>query len=337
MSIFQHFSGTLGSMFQLMLVSGVMYTYIIGAIFPYTELPLFCGVLNIIFVILFFKAPESPMYLMQKGRRDEAEDALICLRGKKYNVHKELELMEEEINSKKAEKVPFFQELSKRSSVLSLLVCLMLMFFQQLSGINVVIFFMESIFHDAGSTLDPDICTIIAGVAQALATLGSTVLIDYTGRRILLQISSAVMALCLAVLGYYFHEKTQGSDVTQFGSIPVIAVVVFIIMYGVGFGPIPWLMSGEILPPEVKGTGLGIASCFKWFLAFAVTKAFQPINDALGPATSYWIFASICVTAFFFSTFVIIETKGKSLIEIQEEMFGKKGKRKKTKKSNGVV
>nr|XP_014280064.1 facilitated trehalose transporter Tret1-like [Halyomorpha halys] len=328
--------GRLGSLFQSMTVTGVLYAYVIAVMVPYTELPLFCGALNIIFLILFFKAPESPMYLMQKGRRCEAEDALIFLRGKRYNVHKELEAMEKDINSKKAEKKPFFKELSKRSSILALLVSLTLMFLQQMTGINAVVFFMESVFEEADSALDPALSTIVAGVAQVLATLWSTALIDYTGRKILLQVSSSVMALCLAVLGYYFYEKENAGQ-TQFGSIPVVAVVLFIVTYSIGFGPIPWLISGEIMPPEVKGVGLGVVASFKWLCAFAVTKAFLPINDALGPATSYWIFTCLCVAAFFFSTFVLIETKGKSLYQIQEEMFGDKDKRNKMKISNAIV
>ncbi|CAH1404637.1 unnamed protein product [Nezara viridula] len=328
--------GSLGAMFQLMSSNGGLYVYIIAAIFPYTELPLLCGLLNIMFLIFFFKAPESPIYLIQKGRRSEATDALIYLRGKQHNIHKDLEEMEEEINSNIAEKGTFLKELSKRSNVLSLLVCLTLVFFQQLSGINAVFFFLEGVFQDAG-TFEPAIPTIIAGVAQTIANFLSTVLIDFTGRRILLQISSTMMAVCMAILGYYFHEKTKGSDVTEFGAVPLIAVVAFIFMYSVGFGPISFLMSGEILPPEIKVTGLGIVSSFQWICAFAVTKAFQPINDALGPATSYWIFAAICVLGFFFSTFIIIETKGKSFLEIQEEMFGQKYERIKIIKSNGII
>lgn len=323
-------TGRLGSSFQLMTVIGVSYSYVVGALVPYTLLPLFCAVINIIFVVLFFKAPESPRYLLQKGRRKQAEDALLTLRGQKHNVFRELQCLEKELNSRSDEKVSLLQELSKKSNLLCLSTCLWLMVFQQLSGINVVVFYTESIFKDAGSTIDPAVSTIFAGLAQVVATLGSAVFIDRSGRRVLLQMSSAVMALCLGVLGYYFHLKSSGADVAELGSIPIVAVVVYILMYGAGFGPIPWLMSGEIMPPEIKGFGLGIAASFKWFLAFVVTKSFHPINDAVGPAITYWIFAFICVLAFFFVTFLLIETKGKSLSQVQEELCGKKKTKQKT-------
>ncbi|XP_014280108.1 facilitated trehalose transporter Tret1 isoform X3 [Halyomorpha halys] len=326
--------GALGSAFQLMLGSGLVYAYALGAVVHYTMLPLLCGVINILFLTVFFRAPESPMWLLKKDQRKRAEESLQRLRGEKYNIYRELHAMEKEIANQNTQKVPFLKAINKRSSILAMVICLGMMFFQQMSGINIVIFFAGNIFKDAGSSMDSAVAAILVGLAGVIATLVAASLIDRLGRKILLQISATAMALCLVVLGYYFHLKTSGSDVSSIGTVPLVSVIVYILMFGIAFGPIPWMISGEVLPPEIKATGTSIAVATNWFIAFTVTKSFQPLLDAVGPAVTYWIFACLNVLSFFFVTFVVIETKGKSLAQVQEELSGK---RTKVGKTNGVV
>lgn len=122
---------------------------------------------------------------------------------------------------------------------MALTISLSLMLFQQFSGINAVIFYAQSIFDAAGSTLDPAICTIIVGVVQVVMTVASALLIEKAGRRILLLQSSVVMGLCLVMLGVYFHLKETGSDVTNISILPLASVVLFIVSFSLGFGPIP--------------------------------------------------------------------------------------------------
>lgn len=105
------------------------------------------------------------------------------------------------------------------------------MFFQQFSGINAVIFFSVQIFKAAGSNLDPNVCAIIVGVVQVLMTFASAALVERAGRKVLLLLSSTVMALCLAVLGVYFYLKDNHHDVSNIGIIPLLSLVMFIICF----------------------------------------------------------------------------------------------------------
>lgn len=111
------------------------------------------------------------------------------------------------------------------------IICVMLMFFQQFSGINAVIFYSQKIFKSAGSTLDPSICTIIIGVVQVFMTFASAALVERAGRKILLLMSSSVMCLCLVILGVYFYLKESGRDVSNIGIIPLISLVLFIVFF----------------------------------------------------------------------------------------------------------
>lgn len=118
----------------------------------------------------------------------------------------------------------------------ALIISLMLMFFQQFSGINAVIFYMLPIFESAGSTLDPSIASIIVGVVQVLMTFASAVLIDKAGRKILLLQSSVVMGICVIVLGIYYNVKAAGHDVSNIGWLPLLSVVLFIVCFSLGYG-----------------------------------------------------------------------------------------------------
>lgn len=115
-------------------------------------------------------------------------------------------------------------------------ICIMLMFFQQFSGINAVIFYAVSIFKSAGSTLAPELCSIIIGIVQVLMTFASAALVERAGRKILLLISSAVMCVCLGVLGVYFYLKDSGHDVSNIGIVPLLSLVLFIVCFSVGYG-----------------------------------------------------------------------------------------------------
>lgn len=121
------------------------------------------------------------------------------------------------------------------------LICASLMFFQQFSGINAVIFFATQIFESAGSNIAPSVCSIIIGIVQVLMTFAAAALVEKAGRKILLLLSSTVMCLCLATLGVYFYLKDNlKHDVSNIGIIPLLSLVLFVVCFSLGYGPIPW-------------------------------------------------------------------------------------------------
>lgn len=197
------------------------------------------------------------------------------------------------------------------------IISIMLMFFQQFSGINAVIFFTVDIFKMAGSSLDPNYCSIIVGVVQVLMTFASAALVERAGRKILLIQSSAVMCLCLTVLGIYFNVKDAGKDVSSYGLIPLVSLVLFIISFSLGYGPIPWMMMGELLAPEVKGVASSIVVLFNWTAVFIVTKTFPILMESVGKDFTFWIFGVVMAVGTFYGFKALFETKGKSNAQIQ--------------------
>ena len=158
---------------------------------------------------------------------------------------------------------------------------------------------------------------------QVLATYSSTLLVDKAGRRILLLLSSTVVAVCLTTLVLCFHLQSYGHDVISIGWLPLAIVATFIIVFSMEFGPIPWMMLGELFPSNVVGIASAVSAAFNWILAFAVTKSFQNLLDVLGSPVTFWLFAVMCIAGTIFTAVLVPETKGKALEEIQLQLSGK--------------
>uniref|UniRef100_A0A8D8S3C8 Facilitated trehalose transporter Tret1 n=1 Tax=Cacopsylla melanoneura TaxID=428564 RepID=A0A8D8S3C8_9HEMI len=316
--------GTLGSFFQMFLVIGILILYILGMT-SYAIIAIGSLICPVLLFALLLLVPETPIHLMKSGDYKKAESSLRFYRGDRYNVAMELDAIQKEIDAASRRKASFSDLFTSRANKRALVISLGLMVFQQFSGINAVIFYSKGIFEGAGSTLDPTLCAIIVGVVQVLATGTSVVLVDKLGRRILLLISDFVMTISLGILGLYFYLKENlGQDVTDISTLPLLSVVAFIVMFSLGFGPIPWMMVGELFSPDVKGSATGIAVGLNWSSAFIVTLSFSFLIKAFGSAVTFWIFAGICLIGTMFTFAIVPETKGKSLPQIQRELAGNK-------------
>lgn len=315
--------GTLGTFFQLLLTVGILITYIGGAYLTSKELAILCLVIPLIFAVLFFFQPETPVYYVKKNKKNDAIASLKRLRGSDYNCTEELEEIEKTLQSDGASKVSYVQVLKTRAAVMSLIICFCLMFFQQMSGVNAIIFYTSSIFAEAKSSLDASTATIIVGVFQVVATFLSSVIIDKFGRKILLLCSVLFMMLSGLVLAIFFTLKNGGTDVSGISFLPILCVIVFISAFSLGFGPIPWMIAAELLPPEIKTVASSAAATFNWLLAFIITRFYHSVAEAVGQDTTFYIFSAICLLGTLFVFFVVPETKGKSILEVQDMLNGK--------------
>lgn len=309
--------GALGSFFQVMLTVGILFTYIVGAVASYTWLGILSGIVPVALFITFSRVQETPTYLMKKHRVEEARKSLQYYRGSSYNFWREFQELDRDISESTQEKASIRDLVSSRGTRKAMVISLGLMTFQQLSGVNAVIFYSVEIFRAAGSILNPKVSAIIVGIVQVVVTYAASAMVDRAGRRILLLLSASIMGLCLAILGLYFALKNRGDDVPNIGWLPLICVAVFIVMFSLGFGPLPWMMMGELFASNVKGAASSIAVCANWTLVFIVTFSFGKLIDWMGEHWTFWLFAIICCIATVFIYFVVPETKGKTLTEIQ--------------------
>lgn len=160
-------------------------------------------------------------------------------------------------------------------------------------------------------------------VFQVAATFASTLLIDRAGRKILLTLSAFIMFLCLAALGTYFHFQST-TNVSAYTTLLILSMALYIIVFSVGFGPIPWMMIGELFPNKMKGLAGSVSAAFNWMLAFTVTKLFQNMVDAIGTGLTFGFFSVICALGTVFVVVMVPETKGKDIDEVQKMLLGEK-------------
>ncbi|XP_072762131.1 trehalose transporter 1-like protein [Anoplolepis gracilipes] len=316
--------GALGAFFPLLFSSGILFSYVAGAYCSYLIFNIACCAVLVPFVLGAPFMPESPMWLMQRGREDEAVKVLTILRGSRYDIVGEITVLQDDVNRIAKATGGIKDLVGTKAGRRAAVTCVGLMFFQQLCGVDAVLFYTVNIFQAADSTIDPFLATIVIGLTEVVMTIFVATVIDRFGRKPLLVISGAFMTICLAILGYYFKFKDEGSDVSAFGWVPLTSLAFFNIVFSIGYGSVPFTVISEIFSPETKGVASSISIMTHWSLVFAVTKLFPLMEYQIGQAATFWTFSCFTATSVAFVYFVVPETKGKTLQEIQKKLERKK-------------
>ncbi|XP_075376163.1 solute carrier family 2, facilitated glucose transporter member 8 isoform X1 [Mycteria americana] len=331
--------GMLGSCVQLMVVTGILGAYIAGITLKWRWLAVFCSFPSCIMLLFMSFMPETPRFLLNRNKRSEAIASLRFLRG----PHADHEWECGQIEASVQEEGLNLSEFKNPSIYRPLLIGVALMFFQQATGINAVMFYAETIFEDANFT-DSRMASVVVGSIQVCFTAVAALIIDKTGRKVLLYISGKicywilfriVMALSTALFGLYFkmvlpnRNNSSNPDVwftlnsaspgaeSSISWLAVVSLGLFVAGFALGWGPIPWLVISEIFPLKARGISSGACVLTNWVMAFLVTKEF---NDFIGFLTSYgtfWLFSAFCCLNVTFTAFYVPETKGQTLEQIE--------------------
>ncbi|XP_072753346.1 facilitated trehalose transporter Tret1-2 homolog [Anoplolepis gracilipes] len=316
--------GTTGVFFQLLLVLGILYAYCTGFTRNVVAISSLCCIAPIVFGITMFFMPESPLFYLTKNKEEQARKSMRFFRGEDFDIEPEMMVFKEQVERSKRQRLSF-AAFTSTPVMKTLAVAYGLMFAQQFSGINAMIFYGLTILESTGVGMDALVELVIFGIVQVIACVAAALLIDQVnlnrlGRKLLMVISEAVMCICLAALAGFFIVKDYYPDrVDQMDWLPLTSVCVYILAFCFGAGPIPWAYMGEIFPTRLKGAASSSAAFFNWMLAFIVTISFPSAVDSLGSAAVLFFFALICLLSVFFVIFCMVETKGKTFTEIQQE------------------
>jgi MFS family permease len=192
--------------------------------------------------------------------------------------------------------------------------------FQQVTGINTVIYFAPTIVQSAGlaSASAAILATVGIGAVNVAMTLVAMRLIDHVGRRVLLLAGMAVMAACLLVLaGAFLFGAGPG-----LATVTVGALGLYIAGFAVGLGPVFWLLIAEIYPLRVRGSAMSLAGVANWFANFVVAISYLSILAAIGKPATFWSLAGLAVISYVFMRMRVPETKGRPLTDIEADMRG---------------
>lgn len=271
-------------------------------------------------LVLVFFLPASPNWLLSKGLVEEARRSLRYFRGINKNDRSVYPQIEEEFS--KLEKLCLRGEGVKRPPFLSLLKLpevykpLMFMFgfflLQQFSGIFVVITYAVQISQEAGVTIDPVLCAVFVGVARVITTLIMGPMLDKLGRRPLTLFSGIGMTTCMFLLA---GNSWFDWNLTQ---LPVVCIILYIITSTLGFMTLPFSMNSEIFPQKARGPASGISVCFGFLMGFTVIKLYPSMVDNFGKDNLFGFYGGVSLVALVYVYFLMPETKGKTLQEIEE-------------------
>jgi sugar porter (SP) family MFS transporter len=313
------FRGRLVTLFQLAVTIGILVAYLVGLALAGAKdwrLMLALGATPaLVLGIGMWYMPQSPRWLVMIGEPDEARSTLRYLRGKGHEEALEDEL--QEIRASLTQQAGGYRELLHPVVRAALIVGVGLAILQQITGINTVIYYAPKIVQEAG--IGSDSSAILASVGVGVVNVGFTVfsfwLLNRFGRRGLLMAGVGGMVIALAGLGLSF-EISGSSDVKVV--LAVLCLMVFVASFAISLGPIFWLLNAEIYPLRLRSKAAGIGTMANWLFNFIVSLTFLTLLVALGQSGTFFLYAGIGVLTLIFVYFLVPETKGKTLEDIEE-------------------
>jgi SP family arabinose:H+ symporter-like MFS transporter len=307
--------GRLVGMFQINVVLGILLAYFsnyciatlgLGAIEWRWQLGV-AAAPALLFLVMLFGIPQSPRWLATQRRVEEARNVLALLRTSNYE-----EELKEIVDSIHVERSRGDEPLFQRKFRYPIFVAITTGAFNQLAGINAILYYLPAIFMAAGfSKLSGDLQAVAIGAMNLCATLLAMTLIDKLGRKTLLLIGSAGTALCLSgVAMIFFTQRNQGW---------LVWILVGYIFFFAPLGAVIWVYIGEIFPNTVRSKGQGLGSSSHWIMNAIISALFPVVAKASG-AYPFVFFAAMMVLQFFVVMFFYPETKGFTLEEMQQRL-----------------
>ena len=330
--------GRLTTVQQIMIITGLTAAFVVnyflaqgagvstarfwGGIAAWRWMFLMQAIPAAIFLIALFLIPESPRYLVSKGRTEHAQCVLTSLFGADVARAK----LDEIRATFSIDHRPRLSDIKGNGlfGVRKIVwVGIMLAAFQQFVGINVIFYYGATLWQLAGFSESQSLAiNIVSGAVSIAACFGTIAVIDKVGRKPLLLIGSAGMAVTLFAMVYAFSHGSldpKGNLVLSkdLGMIAVVAANLYVIFFNFSWGPVMWVMLGEMFPNQIRGSALAVSGFVQWFANFLISFSFPVMAAKLGLTISYTFYAVCAVISFFLVKSLVHETRGKELEQME--------------------
>jgi len=308
--------GWLVSLNQLAITSGIVLSYLVDYALAgghnWRWMLGLAVVPGLILAIGMFFLPETPDWLIEHNQVPLAKTILQHTRGIQ-NVDGEINAIRASLKQQKGD----WRELGNPRYRMALIVGIGLAIFQQVTGINTVIYYAPTILRSAGipSASGAILATTGIGIVNVALTIVAIRIIDKVGRRPLLIWGVIGMAASLFLLGLAFAIPGLSSHL---GWLAVICLMLYVATFAIGLGPVFWLMISEIYPLRIRGLAMGVATTANWGANLAVALTFLSLTQSLGQAMTFWLYAILSIATLFFVFYLVPETKGRSLEDIEQ-------------------
>ena len=318
-----HWRGRLGSLFQLGIVTGIFVTLFING---WIQRPADVAwnvargwrwmlaaeaIPALLFLGLLFPIPESPRWLIQAKREDEARATLRRIGGEIY-AESEITAVKDVLRQEEGS----FGELFSRRYRLPLAIALILMFGSQLSGINAIMYYSTEIFKNATGDANAAFnSSVWIGLVNFIATFIAIGLVDKAGRKPLLLVGNAVQAAALVAVGLCYAHHPHSPALLGF-------VILYIAAFAMAMGPLPWIICSEIFPAKLRGRAMSVATFCIWSGCLMVAQTFPTLLKLIGPTNTFWIYGACSAATFLLVLWLLPETKGRTLEQIERDFTG---------------
>ncbi|XP_037950276.1 facilitated trehalose transporter Tret1-2 homolog [Teleopsis dalmanni] len=310
---------------SIAVASGITLIYLLGFFIrdDWQLIALICSGYQIISLLCVIPMPESPSWLISKGRIAEAKASMNYFRGLEKSalitnseIEAEFNILQKSIQLGVGEKKPsFFRSLKLPEVYKPLLILITLFAFQQTTGIFVVIVYAVQISTEAGVTIDPFLCAVLIGVTRVLTTCPMGIILEKWGRRRSGIISAIGMCCCMFLLA----AQSWCEWLNKVPFLPVIAIVGFILLSTLGLYTLPFFMISELFPQKVRGPASGITVAVGMFLSFVCIKTYPSMKEAIGNEYCFVVYGVMAFLATIFIYLFLPETRGRTLLRIEEE------------------
>lgn len=293
-----------------------------------------------IYGILALRIPESPRYLVTRGRRDEAVRVLAAVLGDDEDPARRVAEIEKGIATDRENA----QKATLRGHRLGLKpvvwVGILLSVFQQFVGINAIFYYSTTLWQAVGFDESQSfLVSTITAVTNVAVTFIAIALIDKIGRRPLLLIGSAGMTVALATMAVAFTQSSGTGDTVSlsgpWGTIALVAANAFVVFFGASWGPLVWVLLGEMFPNRIRAIALGVAAGAQWIANFLITVTFPPLLDTFGATGPYLMYAVFAGLSFVFVLGKVPETKGMELEDMSGEVPSRGAGRPRARRPRG--
>ncbi|XP_063597970.1 facilitated trehalose transporter Tret1-2 homolog [Penaeus indicus] len=262
--------------------------------------------------------PNSPRWLVTRGRFEEARDSLSFFRGNSYDISSELASITEQVERSQRRKSGFKDQvrmMMEPSTRKNMALMGFLSLLSPFSGIVVVIGYAVPILQINKADIDAYMSALLTSVVFAAGTVVHICIVDRVGRKPLLVVSFLLCTLCMASLGGYFYVQTTDIDVSAYGWAPAASMIAFLFLMGIG-APVINILQGELLPTSVRATGISVILIFMYLGSFTSAFTYPLISSAVGVHGAFWIYSGVCITIAIVGAVCLPETRGRSLEEI---------------------
>jgi len=312
--------GRMVAFYQLAITFGILLAYFSNAYIlslsnnstselfaePWRGMFLVMSVPSVIFLFMLIKVPESPRWLVEVNKQNEAKKILYTVRPKPAS-EKELSDIENAKKRAESKSVSLFHPSLRIPLIIGIVIAVL----QQFSGINAIIYYGPNIFQSAGiNTSNALLFQVIIGSVNFLATIIAIAYADKYGRKFLLKTGLTGIIISLILCGFLFYtNNTQGIFL-------LVLMIAYIICFAFSIGPVTWIIINEIFPTHVRVKAVTVCTMALWIAVWLVGQFFPWLLEKAGPAYTFWAFAFFSLINLIFSLTVVKETSGKTLEEM---------------------